>query len=117
MSRLKHIEPFGSSYWPLAESARFMPLNATIARFLTARRIGMPVALLPMLLIAPGCDSSSFVPPPPAELIGPGESDLGPSSGGGAALSPTFSTSRKDVTKRAVGTARIVELILARKPD
>jgi ABC-type sugar transport system substrate-binding protein len=78
----------------------------------------MAVALAGLVL-GPGCDSASFMPPPPPELTeatGVGTGPLAGPAPAPATGSPALAA-RKDVTKAALGSAKIVELILARAPD
>jgi ABC-type sugar transport system substrate-binding protein len=78
------------------------------------------VGLAAGLLIAPGCNSGSFLPPPPPELSNSPQEVSNPFAG--ATSSPPKAASpatagRKDAVRRSVGTATIVELILSRTPN
>jgi ABC-type sugar transport system substrate-binding protein len=78
------------------------------------------VGLAAGLLVAPGCDSASFLPPPPPELSNPSEVGSNPFAGTmptpPKAASPA-NAGRKDAVRRSVGNAKIVELILSRSPN
>ena len=103
-----------------------MPLKTTVARRGWARRVGWVVFALAGLILVPGCDSESFVPPPPPGLGKPAETSLGSLSGSRVDPAPSasrpsssLSTVRKAGTRRpsGVGTARIIELLLAHSVD
>ncbi len=88
------------------------------------RKGGIIAAVVAAILGAsaglPGCDSGSFVPPPPASA----PNSAGPIVTGGAAKDPApadrtgpRSTRGEGASRRPEGSAAIVELILARPPD
>ena len=98
----------------------------TEARFVLTRRLGWVLFVLTALVPAPGCDSESFVPPPPKELSRPAESGLGGiaatavetgTSAGRASSGPA--AGRKAARKRPAetGSGRIIELLLAHPAD
>jgi ABC-type sugar transport system substrate-binding protein len=95
-----------------------------ISRFVSACSILAAVLCLAGVLLAPGCDSMSFVPPPPPELSNPAQTGVGTASRTPAVStpsstsSPLFSSSgRIDGAGRLTGGGKIVELILAKPPN
>src|SRR5262249_7636358 len=78
------------------------------------------VGLAAGLLAVAGGNSASFLPPPPPELSKPPQVDSNPftfaTPPSSRAASPAIA-GRKDAAQRLLGTAQIVELILARPPD
>jgi DNA-binding LacI/PurR family transcriptional regulator len=78
------------------------------------------VGLAGGLLVGPGCNSGSFLPPPPPELSHAPEVVSNPFAGRTPsppeAASPAVA-GRKAAVRRSVGTAKIVELILSRAPN
>src|SRR5579883_315926 len=77
------------------------------------------VGLAASLLVVPGCNSASFLPPPPPELS---NAEVSSNLFAGTTPSPPKAASlanagRTDAVRPSLGTAKIVELILSRSPN
>jgi ABC-type sugar transport system substrate-binding protein len=103
-----------------------MPLKTTVTHRGWTRRAGQVLLALIGFLSTTGCDSDSFVPPPPAELSKRPDTAIGSLSGDRIDPAPpasrsasSKSTSRAARPRRttSVGSARIIELLLARPDD
>jgi ABC-type sugar transport system substrate-binding protein len=103
-----------------------MPLKTTVTNRDWTRRAGRVLLALIGFLSTTGCDSDSFVPPPPAELSKGPDAALGGLSGDriDPAATASRSVSSKSTSRTAglrrtasVGSARIIELLLARPAD
>ena len=97
----------------------------TVVRHRWMSPLGWILSILAGMISVSGCDSSSFVPPRPAELSKPPETSIGSLSGGTVPKSsgsrPDFpsSTAGKGNRRRPTGSgsARVIEMILAHHSD
>jgi ABC-type sugar transport system substrate-binding protein len=100
-------------------------LKTPDVRSVTSGMLSSVVLLaLAAAVVAPGCDSMSFVPPPPAEMRNPPETSSLSSRTGPMNSAPTSNErpsirvpARSAGGKRQVAAARTVELILATPPS
>jgi ABC-type sugar transport system substrate-binding protein len=99
-------------------------LKTLVARFVTPSWIWVAISGMACALVAPGCDSTSFVPPPPPELSDPAQSDGAPDSVSAELppLSPADSGSASNAGRvgggrRVAGGPKIIELVLAKPPN
>lgn len=98
-------------------------LKRIVSRLGSVVRIWVAISWLTGVLLAPGCDSMSFVPPPRPELANPAQTSAGAVSTApvvshaGSTKAPVFSSAGHiDGVGRLTGGGKFVELILVKTP-
>jgi DNA-binding LacI/PurR family transcriptional regulator len=110
--------------WYRCDIRGVLDLKTMVSRLVSASRFWAAISCVAGVLLAPGCDSMSFVPPRPPELSNPAQT-----GDGAASRTPVVSTSsstnapllsssgRIDGAGRSTGGGKIVELVLAKPPS
>jgi len=98
-------------------------LKRMVSRLGSVVRVWVAISCVAGLLVALGCDSMSFVPPPPPELANPAQTSAGAVStapvvsNAGSTKAPVFSSAGHiDGVGRLTGGGTFVELILVNAP-